>query len=58
MKLTQELTLTGAKKAAFFNTAGRARLIAMHKNDSGPITVTFDRFEIERGHVAAARARR
>ncbi|MGB7156561.1 MAG: choice-of-anchor D domain-containing protein, partial [Tepidisphaeraceae bacterium] len=49
VKISQELTLTGTKKGQFFSSAGRAGLIAMHKNDIGPMTATFDRFEIQAG---------
>ncbi|HYO08053.1 MAG TPA: Ig-like domain-containing protein [Tepidisphaeraceae bacterium] len=50
----QAVTLTGAKKSAFFNATSRAGLIALHKNDVGPITVTFDRFAIEPGTAVSA----
>ena len=49
VKINKTLVLTGASKAKFFTAAGRAGLIALHKNDIGPITVTFDSFEIKTG---------
>ncbi|HEV2292878.1 MAG TPA: carbohydrate-binding protein [Tepidisphaeraceae bacterium] len=49
VKISAELTLSGSKKDAFFSTAGRAGLIAMHKNDLGPMTAVFDKFEITAG---------
>ena len=48
-QLSQTITLTGAKKTMFFSSAARAGLIAMHKNDLGPITVAVDRFEVTAG---------
>ena len=54
-KLPQEITLTGAKKTLFFGTAARAGLIAMHKNDSGPITVMVDRFAVTSGTPVISR---
>jgi len=53
VKIAAELTLTGSKKTAFFSAAGRAGLIAMHKNDLGPMTATFDKFEIQAGAPVA-----
>jgi fibronectin type 3 domain-containing protein len=55
VKINKTLTLTGDKKAAFFNSAGRAGLIALHKNDTGPVTVAFDRFSIDAGVPVLAR---
>ncbi|MDQ3441627.1 MAG: Ig-like domain-containing protein, partial [Planctomycetota bacterium] len=49
VKISSELTLTGSKKTAFFSSAGRAGLIAMHKNDLGAMTAVFDKFEITAG---------
>src|SRR3954447_15000428 len=40
------LTLSGTAKTAFFNTKGRAGIIAFAKNNLAPVTVSFDRFEI------------
>src|SRR5437016_7430892 len=54
VKINKTLVLTGASKAKFFTAAGRAGLIALHKNDIGPITVTFDSFEIDKGVPVAA----
>lgn len=54
-KLTQEITLAGSSKANFFSSTAKAGLIAMHKNDGGPITVGFDRFEIQSGNPATTR---
>ena len=54
-KLSQEITLFGAKKDAFFSAAARAGVVAMHKNSSGPITVGFDRFEVVRGAPVVTR---
>jgi len=49
VKIPADLTLTGTKKTQFFNAASRAGLIAFHKNNVGPITVTFDSFQITAG---------
>ncbi|MEA2709427.1 MAG: large repetitive protein, partial [Phycisphaerales bacterium] len=54
-KFTQELTLGGAKKDLFFSSAGRAGIIALHKNNLPPITATYDEFKIEAGTAVAAR---
>lgn len=54
-KLNQEITLTGSKKTLFFGAAARAGLMAMHKNDAGPITVAVDRFEIVSGTPLSSR---
>ena len=54
-QLSQAITLTGAKKTLFFSSAARAGLIAMHKNDAGPITVAFDRFEVTAGTPVSSR---
>src|SRR6185503_19540089 len=40
-KLAQEIVLSGTKNTAFFSTTARAGIMAMHKNDFGPITVSF-----------------
>ncbi|HRK32662.1 MAG TPA: hypothetical protein PLD59_16480, partial [Tepidisphaeraceae bacterium] len=55
VKVSAELTLTGTKKAAFFNSASRAGIMAFHKNNVGPITVTFDSFQISAGTSTAGR---
>ena len=55
VKLAQEITLTTARRAAFFTSAARAGLIAMHKNDAGPLTVAFDRFEVTAGTPVTSR---
>lgn len=55
IKIGTELTLDAAKGGAFFAPEGRAGLIAMHKNNSGPVTVAFDRFEVYRGAPAVSR---
>jgi fibronectin type 3 domain-containing protein len=54
-QLAQTITLSGTKKTLFFSTAARAGLIAMHKNDAGPITVAFDRFEVVAGTPVSSR---
>ena len=54
-QLSQTITLSGTKKTAFFSSAARAGLIAMHTNDLGPITVAFDRFEVVAGTPASSR---
>lgn len=54
-KLRQEITLSGTRRARFFSAAAKAGLIAMQKNDLAPITVSFDRFAIERTAPVAAR---
>src|SRR5688572_10134832 len=55
VKISAELTLTGSKKTAFFSTAARAGLIAMHKNDLGAMTAVFDKFEITAGTIPTER---
>ncbi|MCS7034412.1 MAG: choice-of-anchor D domain-containing protein, partial [Phycisphaerae bacterium] len=55
IKIPAELTLTGTKKLAFFNPASRAGILAFHKNNVGPITVTFDSFQITAGQSIANR---
>jgi hypothetical protein len=54
-KVASELTLSGSKKTAFFNSASRAGLIQFHKNNVGPITVTYDSFSITGGQSLAGR---
>jgi fibronectin type 3 domain-containing protein/regulation of enolase protein 1 (concanavalin A-like superfamily) len=49
VKVAQEITVGAAQRSMFFGTAGRAGLITAHKNDLGPITVSYDRFEIDPG---------
>lgn len=49
VKVAQEVTLSADKRATFFTAAGRAGLITAHKNDVGPLTVSYDRFEIQPG---------
>ena len=55
VKVSAELTLTGTKKAQFFNAASRAGIMAFHKNNVGPITVSFDSFQILAGTPIAGR---
>lgn len=55
VKVPADLTLSGSTKDAFFNAASRAGIMAFHKNNVGPITVTFDRFEILAGTPIAGR---
>jgi hypothetical protein len=47
-KLSSDLTLSGSKKSAFFNTASRAGILAFTRNSSS-ISVAFDSFEIKSG---------
>ena len=54
-QLAQTITLSGAKRTLFFSSAARAGLIAMHKNDTGPITVALDRFEVVAGTPLSSR---
>ncbi len=50
VKVAAELTLTGTKKTAFFNTEAKAGLIVIKKSNNSPdFTATFDRFEITAG---------
>src|SRR5207244_7512170 len=44
-----------ASSAMFFNSSGRAGIIAAQKNDLAPITATFDSFEIDAGTPVASR---
>ncbi|HEV2293447.1 MAG TPA: choice-of-anchor D domain-containing protein [Tepidisphaeraceae bacterium] len=56
IKINGELVLDADKGAAFFSTEfARAGLIVMHKNNEGPVTVAFDRFEVKRGGPALSR---
>ena len=57
VKVAQEVTLSADKRASFFTAASRAGLITAHKNDVGPITVTYDRFEIQPGQTPDPTAR-
>jgi len=54
-KITGELTLSGSKRTAFFIATSRAGIMAFHKNNVGPITVTFDSFQISGGQSTAGR---
>lgn len=45
-KIATELTLSGAQRTAFFGSKARAGILAQHRNNSGGITATFDRFAI------------
>jgi fibronectin type 3 domain-containing protein/regulation of enolase protein 1 (concanavalin A-like superfamily) len=56
-KVAAEVTLPTDKRPAFFNAAGRAGLITAHKNDVGPVTLTYDRFEIQPGETPDPTAR-
>lgn len=55
VKVPAELTLSGSVKTAFFNATSRAGIMAFHKNNVGPVTVTFDSFEIRAGTPIAGR---
>lgn len=55
VKMPTELTLSGKKRAAFFSPMAKAGLITVHKNDTGPMTVSYDRFEIQPGRALAGR---
>src|SRR5439155_21923440 len=55
VKLSKTLTLSGTIKSSFFNTAGRAGIIALSKNDLPPETMTFDSFAIDPGTNVNAR---
>lgn len=54
-KLALEYTIAPAKMSAFFNSASRTGLLTSHKNNVGPITATFDSFEILAGESLADR---
>ena len=56
-KFSQELALSGTRKTAFFSGAARAGLVATHKNNTGAITASFDRFEVKPGTPPAASTR-
>lgn len=45
-KIGTELTLTSAQKRAFIGGKSRAGILAQHRNNSGGITASFDRFAI------------
>jgi len=57
------VAIDSTKKSAFFSTASRAGLFAMHKNSIAPVTIAFDSFSItgttaptlQRPSVAAVR---
>ena len=40
------VTLDASKRTAFFNARSRLGLITAHKNNSGPVTVAYDRLEV------------
>ena len=46
IKVNTELTLSGANKTNFFATKARAGLLTQHRNNSGSVTATFDRFAV------------
>src|SRR5438045_7912830 len=48
IKLSADLTLSGATKTAFFNSTSRTGILAFTRN-TGSITATFDSFEIKAG---------
>jgi regulation of enolase protein 1 (concanavalin A-like superfamily) len=50
-KIPYDLTLSGATKSAFFNTASRAGLEQYTRNNGPAITVTYDSFKIEQNAV-------
>ena len=50
-----ELRLTGVQRESFFRAKSRAGLVVMHKNDAGPITAAFERFEIVGDAVPSGR---
>ena len=54
-KVPIEYTLPVDKRSAFFNASARAGLLASHKNNVGPITATFDSFEILAGESLQGR---
>jgi fibronectin type 3 domain-containing protein len=49
VKVPYDLTLSGSVRSKFFTSAARAGLLQSHKNDVGPITVTYDSFDIKAG---------
>ncbi len=53
-KIAGTLTLGGAERTKFFNSVGRAGIIADNKNNLPGITVSFDSFEIDAGTPVAA----
>ena len=55
VKLSAEFVLEESRAAAWFGNEGRAGLIVMHKNNEGPVTVAFDRFEVKRGGPGLSR---
>ncbi len=55
VKFANEFTVASSKRSAFFNEASRAGLLTSHKNNVGPITATFDSFEITAGISIADR---
>ena len=48
-KIAATVTLSGAEYSKFFTSAGRAGIMQMQKNNLAPITVTYDKFEIDAG---------
>src|SRR5687767_7440631 len=55
IKISKTITLSGAAKGNFFNTTGRAGLIAVAKNDGPPETFVFDSFRIDAGQPINAK---
>ena len=55
VKMPAELQLFAEKRAAFFSTTTRGGIITLHHNNTGPMTVSYDRFEIEPGEPLAGR---
>ncbi len=54
-KMALEYTIPAGNQSAFFNSTSRAGLLTSHKNNVGPITATFDSFEILAGESLANR---
>lgn len=55
VKVAGDHSVPAARQTAFFNNASRAGVMAYHKNNNGPITATFDYFEITPGQPVSPR---
>jgi glucose/arabinose dehydrogenase len=55
--LPGQIVMENGQQASFFRPASRAGLLAIHKNDLGPLTVQIDSFSIERDVAPADRPR-
>lgn len=57
LQMPQVWTMPSNLRSQWFSAESRAGIMAAHKNDAGPITVTFERFAVETGAVEVSRPR-